>query len=210
MSKDEQFKQAYALQMQEKHDTISASTARATDSRGTVMVLTGQGKGKTSAAFGMVYRSLGHGLRCGVVQFIKGNHISGEVTFLQHLGFLGSGHMAQVDYHSMATGVIWEKHDWDLHKQAADVAWHEALRMMSDPSLDLVVLDELMPMFTYGYLGLDQVLQALEQRLNHQTVVMTGRHAPSALTLVADTISEIADIKHAFKAGVKAQAGIDF
>lgn len=210
MSTDTQFKKAYALQMQDKQNAIAAAMARATEARGSVVVFTGQGKGKSTAAFGMLYRSLGHGMRCGLVQFIKGNHITGEVTFLQHLGLLGSGVTAQVDYCAMSTGVIWENHDWNSHKPAADAAWQQALRMLSDPSLHMVVLDELMPMLAYGYLSTAQVLDALAQRLPEQTVVMTGRRAPQTLLDVADTVSDIAEVKHVFKAGVKARAGVDF
>ncbi|MDH0381727.1 cob(I)yrinic acid a,c-diamide adenosyltransferase [Comamonas aquatica] len=185
------FKQQHAERMQDKKAQVQAAMARAQVERGIVVLLTGHGKGKTTSAFGMLYRALGHGLRVGVVQFITGTHASGEVTFLQQQGLLGQGARAQVDYHAMATGCSWQ-------------------RMLADPSLRLVVLDELTFMLQYGYLALSELLQALERRPAGQSVVITGRSAPAPLLALADTVSEIADTRHAFQAGVKAQAGVDF
>lgn len=209
-SMDLTFKQQHAERMQDKKSQVQAAMARAQVERGIVVLLTGHGKGKTTSAFGMLYRALGHGLRAGVVQFITGTHASGEVTFLQQQGLLGQGAMAQVDYHAMATGCSWQRSDWDADLPAANQAWQVAQRMLADPSLRLVVLDELTFMLQYGYLALPHLQQALERRPAGQSVVITGRSAPAPLLALADTVSEIADTRHAFQAGVKAQAGVDF
>lgn len=200
----------HAQRMQDKKAQVDAAIERAQASRGIVVLLTGHGKGKTTSAFGMLYRALGHGLRVGVVQFIKGTHSTGEVTFLQQQGLLGQGRIAAVDYHAMATGFSWNGLDWDANKAAADLAWQAAQRMLADSSLQLVVLDELTFMLGYGYLGMAEVLAAIAARPVGQTVVITGRSASPELVALADTVSDIADSKHAFHAGVKAQAGVDF
>ena len=158
----------------------------------------------------MLYRALGHGQRVGAVQFIKGTRISGEVAFLQKLGLLGQGPLAQVDYFAMATGCSWQRGDWDADKPAADRAWDEAQRMLRDDRLNLVVLDELTFMLQYEYLNIDQVVLALQRRPERQNVVITGRSAQAELIALADTVSEVGNTKHAFKAGLKSQAGIDY
>ncbi len=207
---DEVNQSLHAQRMQDKKAQVDAAIERAQASRGIVVLLTGHGKGKTTSAFGMLYRTLGHGLRGGVVQFIKGTHAAGEVTFLQHHGLLGRGRTAAVDYHAMATGFTWNGQDWDANKVAADLAWQAAQRMLADSSLQLVVLDELTFMLSYGYLDMEEVLHAIAVRPVAQSVVITGRSAPPELLALADTVSDIADGKHAFQAGVKAQAGVDF
>lgn len=207
---NEQFKQLHAGRMQEKKAQVLAAVQRAQTQRGIVVLLTGHGKGKTTSAFGMLYRALGHGLRAGVVQFIKGTHATGEVTFLHHLGLVGPGRVPQVQYHAMATGCTWQRSNWDADKPAADIAWQAAQRMLCDDSLHLVVLDELTFMLQYEYLEMAHVLHAIRNRPKGQTVVITGRSAHAQLIALADTVSEIAETKHAFKAGVKAQAGVDF
>ncbi|QTW20536.1 cob(I)yrinic acid a,c-diamide adenosyltransferase [Comamonas kerstersii] len=207
---DEHGKQLHAQRMQAKKAKVSSSMAHAQTERGLVVLLTGQGKGKSTSAFGMLYRALGHGMRAGLVQFIKGTHVSGEVTFLQNLGLLGQGPCAQVDYCAMATGCSWNRTDWDADKPAADWAWAQTERMLRDTNLHLVVLDELTFMLQYGYIEMTQVIQALQQRPDGQHVIVTGRAAPQALVDLADTVSDIGNSKHAFQAGVKAQAGVDF
>lgn len=191
--------------MRRKKAVVDAGIAHATTERGILIVLTGNGKGKTTSAFGTLYRALGHGQRAGVVQFIKGTQASGEVTFLQQHG-LG----ASVDYHAMATGFTWNTQNWDADRRAAEETWAHARRMLQDERLNLVVLDELTYMLKYNFLDLDEVLQAIQARPKHQTVIVTGRAARPELLEIADTVSEIADRRHAFKAGVKAQAGVDF
>ncbi|MGQ7848244.1 cob(I)yrinic acid a,c-diamide adenosyltransferase [Granulosicoccus sp. 3-233] len=202
---EEQGKQKHAERMQRKKAVVDAGIEKAQIERGIVILITGNGKGKTTSGFGTLYRALGHGHRCGVVQFIKGTQSTGEVIFLQQRLGLDS-----VQYHAMATGFTWNTQNWDADKAAADEAWAHAERMLQDDSLNLVLLDELTYMLKYRFLETDAVIAAIKARPAHQTVVVTGRAAKPELHDVADTVSEIADRKHAFKAGVKAQAGIDF
>ncbi|MBW7862646.1 MAG: cob(I)yrinic acid a,c-diamide adenosyltransferase [Rhodocyclaceae bacterium] len=201
----EDAKQNHNARMQRKKEIVDAAIDRAQEERGIVLLITGNGKGKTTSAFGTLYRALGHGQRAGVVQFIKGTQATGEVIFLKQ-------HPAStaVRYHAMATGFTWNTQDWDADKRAADEAWAQAAGMLADPALDLVVLDELTYMLKYNYLDTADVLAAISSRPPMQTVIVTGRAAKPELVELADTVSEIADRKHAFKAGVKAQAGIDF
>lgn len=176
-----------------------------TTPRGVVWLLTGDGKGKSTAAFGSVMRALGHGQRVGIVQFISGTQATGEALFLQQF------HRAlPVQYHAMATGYSWENTKTDKEKNAAAQAWLKARQMLADPHINLVVLDELTYMLRYGYLDASSVVAVLRSRLALQNVIVTGRNAPEALREVVDTVSEIANCKHAFAAGVVAQAGMEF
>jgi len=203
---DEEKKQNHNERMLRKKAVVDAAIERAQEERGIVVLITGNGKGKTTSAFGTLYRALGHGQRAGVVQFIKGTQATGEVIFLQQQGSAA----AAVEYHAMATGFTWNTQDWDADKRAADEAWAHATRLLQDPKVNLVVLDELTYMLKYNYLDTATVVDAIRQRPALQTVIITGRAARPELVELADTVSEIADRKHAFKAGVKAQAGIDF
>lgn len=207
---DDQFQQAHAQRMQHKKAQVDAAVERSRALQGVVVLMTGHGKGKTSSAFGTLYRALGHGQRAGVVQFITGTQANGEVTFLLQQGLLGPGAFARVAYHAMATGCSWNSQDWAADKAAADIAWQAAQRMLADPGLSLVLLDELTFMLEYGYLDAGDVAAAIRARPPAQNVVITGRDAPPVLLALADTVSEIADIRHAFRAGIKAQAGLDF
>jgi len=201
---DEDKKRNHNQRMQRKKEVVDAAIARAQDERGIVILITGNGKGKTTSAFGTLYRALGHGQRAGVVQFIKGTQTTGEVLFLQQQA------AAAVQYHAMATGFTWNTQNWDADKHAADQAWAHAARMLHDPALNLVLLDELTYMLKYNYLDTAEVVAAIAGRPAMQTVIITGRAARPELLELADTVSEIADRKHAFRAGVKAQPGIDF
>ena len=191
----------YRERQQRLKDKVDARVAAAQDERGIVMVFTGNGKGKTTAAFGTATRAVGHGKKVGVIQFIKGTWPNGERNLLEPHG---------VEFQVMATGFTWNTQNWDADKRAADEAWAQAVAMLADPALSLVVLDELTYMLKYNYLDTEQVLAAVRARPPKQTVIITGRAAKPELVDLADTVSEIADRKHAFKAGVKAQAGIDF
>ena len=207
---DPQFQQAHAQRMQQKKAEVEAAVGRAPALQGVVLLLTGHGKGKTTSAFGTLYRALGHGQRAGVVQFITGTQANGEVTFLLQQGLMGPGPLARVAYHAMATGCSWNSQGWAADKAAADIAWQAAQRMLADPWCDLVLLDELTFMLEYGYLDAGDVAAAIRARPAAQNVVITGRAAPAALRALADTVSEIADTRHAFRAGIKAQAGLDY
>ena len=182
-------------------ERVDQRVAAAQDIRGIIIIFTGNGKGKSTAAFGTVTRAVGHGLKAGVVQFIKGGWECGERNLLQQHG---------VEFHVMATGFTWETQNKDTDTAAALSVWQEGKRMLSDASLNLVVLDELTYMVNYGYLELDDVLSALKQRPNHQTVIITGRGCHRAILKLADTVSELRPVKHAFDAGIKAQKGIDW
>lgn len=202
---EEDRKHSHNTRMQRKKDVVDAAIGRAQEERGIVILITGNGKGKTTSAFGTLYRALGHGQQVGVVQFIKGTQSSGEVSFL-----LQHPVSPALRYHAMATGFTWNTQNWDADKCAADEAWAQAVLMLADPSLRLVVLDELTYMLKYNYLDTAEVIAAIRARPAMQTVIVTGRAARPELLELADTVSEIADRKHAFAAGVKAQAGIDF
>ncbi|MBM7059488.1 cob(I)yrinic acid a,c-diamide adenosyltransferase [Pseudomonas sp. UL073] len=200
---DEDKKRSHNERMQRKKAVVDAGIERAQIERGVVVLITGNGKGKSTSAFGTLYRALGHGQRAGAVQFIKGTQASGEVIYLQQ-------HAPLVDYHAMATGFTWNTQDWDQDKAAADEAWAAAARMLADARLHLVVLDELTYMLKYNYLDAASVVAAIRARPSHQHVIITGRAAKPELVELADTVSEIRDVKHAFSAGVKGQAGLDF
>jgi len=188
--------------MQRKKAHIDERIAAANIDKGLIVVLTGGGKGKSSSAFGMLARSVGHGLRCGVVQFIKGQWECGE-----HLLFHGH---PLVEFHVMNTGFTWETQDRDKDIEAAVTTWAHAAALLRDPSVQVVLLDELTYMLTYGYLNPNEVLDALRNRPADQHVIITGRNANEALVEIADTVSEVKDIKHAFNSSVRVQKGIDY
>ncbi|MDI9239970.1 cob(I)yrinic acid a,c-diamide adenosyltransferase [Lysobacter sp. LF1] len=187
---------------QRKKELVDRRIARATIDRGVVVVNTGNGKGKSSSGFGMLARSLGHGFRCGVVQFIKGSFSTGEEAFFRHFDDC-------VDYHVMGEGYTWETQDRERDVEKAGAAWGVAARMLADEAYDFVLLDELNIALAKEYVALDAVLDALAARPARQHVVITGRGAPQALVDAADTVTEMRVVKHAFKAGIKAQHGIE-
>ncbi|MDQ3777053.1 MAG: cob(I)yrinic acid a,c-diamide adenosyltransferase [Pseudomonadota bacterium] len=187
--------------MQRKKAVIDARIAEATIDKGLLLVLTGNGKGKSSSAFGMVARALGHGMRVGVVQFIKSAQSTGEEAFFRRF--------PEVEYHVMGEGFTWETQDRERDMRAAQRAWETACRMLQDPELQLVVLDELNLVLKYGYLELEEVLGDLNTRPPMQHVIVTGRSARAELIEAADTVTEMRVVKHAFEAGVKAQQGIE-
>jgi cob(I)alamin adenosyltransferase len=187
--------------MQRKKAVIDARIAQATVDKGLLLVLTGNGKGKSSSAFGMVARALGHGLRVGVVQFIKGQFSTGEEAFFRRF--------VEVEYHVMGEGFTWETQDRERDMRAAQRAWETAHRLLQNPDIQLVVLDELNLVLKYGYLKLEEVLRDLSTRPPMQHVIVTGRSARPELIEIADTVTEMRAVKHAFEAGVRAQKGIE-
>jgi cob(I)alamin adenosyltransferase len=189
--------------MRRKKELIDRRIARATIDRGVLVVNTGNGKGKSSSGFGMLARSLGHGFRCGVVQFIKGSFSTGEEAFFR---MFDDG---PLDYHVMGEGYTWETQDKARDIAAAMSAWEEAERMLRDLSYDFVLLDELNIALVKGYIPLDRVLQALGARPERQHVVVTGRGAPDELVAAADTVTEMRVVKHAYQAGIRAQKGVE-
>jgi len=188
--------------MKQQKAKVDGGIARADIDRGTVLLLTGNGKGKSSSALGMVLRCLGHGFKVAVAQFIKGSYVTGENVFLSKL-------KDQVEIHQMGTGFTWETQDKSVDIAAAEKLWSKVEKMLKDESLYLVVLDELTYMIAYGYLDEDKIVEAILSRPENQTVVITGRGGGSKLRDLADTVSEIKAVKHAFEAGIRARNGID-
>ncbi len=188
--------------MARKKAVIDASIARAAQEKGLLLVLTGNGKGKSSSAFGMVGRSLGHGMKVGVCQFLKSRTDTGEEAFFSR--------DPKVEWQVLGDGFTWETQNREQDIATSARGWAVAQRMLADPSYGLVVLDELTYLLNYGYLDADQVLDDIAARPAMQHVVVTGRAASEALRDLADTVSEIADVKHAYREGIKAQQGIDW
>ena len=188
--------------MEKQKEKVDANVQSADEERGVVVLVTGDGKGKSSSAFGMVLRSLGYGHKVGVVQFIKGVQLSGEEIFLKEK-------MPEVDFYQMGTGFTWDTQDRSADIAAAERTWQEASRMLKDPSFNLVVLDEVTYMLAYKYLDEDMIIDTINARHKDMSVVLTGRGGGSAIRDCADTVSEIKDVKHAFRAGVKARIGVD-
>jgi len=186
---------------QKLKEQVDAHIDAAKEQRGILIVFTGNGKGKTTAAFGTVTRAVGHGMRAAVIQFIKGEWPNGEKNLLEPHG---------VEFQVMSTGFTWETQNKETDTQACQAVWQHGKRMLADASLDLVVLDELTYMVSFGYLELQDVADALKARPAHQTVIITGRGCHRDLLEMADTVSELRPVKHAFDAGIMAQQGIDW
>ncbi len=189
--------------MKKQKEKIDAHIEHADEERGVAILLTGNGKGKSSSAFGMVMRSLGYGYKVGIVQFIKGTQLSGEEIFIREKH-------PEVFFHQMATGFTWDTQDRDSDIAAAKKAWAHAETLLQDNSYHLVVLDELTYMLSYKYLNEEKVLNALRVRPANQSIVVTGRGGGEKLRSLVDTVSELQEIKHAYQAGVKARKGIDY
>ncbi|MCC2975026.1 cob(I)yrinic acid a,c-diamide adenosyltransferase [Massilia sp. IC2-476] len=189
--------------MERKKAVIDAKIAAADKEIGIIIVNTGNGKGKSSSAFGMVMRALGHGMKVGVVQFIKGAMSTGEEKFLRRFP-------DEVSFHAMGEGYTWETQDRERDIAKATEAWEQARRFLSDPAYGMVVLDELNIALKYRYLDVHTVIADLLDRPVMQHVVVTGRAAPPELIAVADTVTEMNVVKHAFKAGIVAQAGTEW
>ncbi len=202
MSADDQDSKHKAA-MEKQKAKVDARIEEADTERGVALLLTGNGKGKSSSAFGMVMRALGYGQQVAVVQFIKGKQLSGEEIYLRE-------QCPQVRFYQMGTGFTWNTQDRSGDIAAAERTWAYAEPLLQDPSIDLVVLDEMTYMLAYGYLDEQKVVQALKNRPREQSVVCTGRGGGTALREAMDTVSEIKDIKHAFKAGIKARRGVDY
>ncbi|WP_019029426.1 cob(I)yrinic acid a,c-diamide adenosyltransferase [Colwellia piezophila] len=187
--------------MQKLKDKVDARIDNATEERGLLIVITGNGKGKSTSGFGTVARAVGHGLNAAVAQFIKGTWACGERKLLENAG---------VKFSVMGTGFTWNTQDKEKDITAAKQVWLKCKELLSDPTLDLVLLDEMTYMLSYKYLDLDEVIDTLNNRPKHQHVIITGRACHRAIIDLADTVSEIQSIKHAFDSGIKAQKGIDW
>ncbi|WP_293007243.1 cob(I)yrinic acid a,c-diamide adenosyltransferase [Nitrosomonas sp.] len=191
----------YRTRMQRKKAIIDEAIARADREKGLLLILTGSGKGKSSSAFGMLARALGHGMRVGVAQFIKGRSDTGEEAFFSKQN--------NVIWHVLGEGFTWDTQSLERDTETAQRGWIIVQKMLCDPSINLIVLDELTYPLKFGWLDITSVLNDLKNRPSMQHVVITGRGAPDALCEIADTVTEMADIKHAFRAGIQAQKGID-
>lgn len=189
--------------MEKQKSNVDASIASATEERGVAILLTGNGKGKSSSAFGMVMRALGYGFKVGVVQFIKGEQLSGEEIYIKE-------HCPHVSFYQMGTGFTWDTQDRSGDILAAKKTWAVVKLMLEDAQYHLVVLDELTYMLAYKYLDEDEVIAAIKNRPHSQSVVVTGRGGGKKLQQVMDTVSEVKDIKHAFNNGIAARQGVDF
>lgn len=200
---DEASVERHRAKMANRKAVQDAEVAEKTQEKGLLIVHTGSGKGKSTAAFGLALRMLGNNRRVGVVQFIKGAWSTGEQPALAVFG-------DRVVWHTMGEGFTWETQDLERDVAAAEKAWEKALELMADETIGLVILDELNIALRYDYLDLDKIVAALQARRPDLHVVVTGRNAKPALIEAADMVTEMSLIKHHFKAGVKAQAGIEF
>ncbi|MGQ5522192.1 cob(I)yrinic acid a,c-diamide adenosyltransferase [Chitinimonas sp. PSY-7] len=200
MTEDNLRNARHADRMARKKALIDAHIAEANIDTGILLVLTGNGKGKSSSAFGMVARAIGHGMKVGVVQFIKSRTDTGEEAFLGK----------HCEWHVMGDGFTWDTQNREADTKKSEEAWEIAHRMLADPSYDLVVLDELTYCLSYGYLDKARVLTDLESRPEMQHVVVTGRAAAKELLAIADTISVLENEKHAYASGIRAQKGIEW
>ncbi len=171
--------------------------------KGLIVVFTGAGKGKSTAAFGMLLRALHHGQRCAVIQFVKGAMPTGEVEAVKRFG-------AQVEWHRMGHGFHWNTQDREQDRAAAQAAWQKALELMARPELGMLLLDEINVAIRLGQLALEDVLQALRIKPAMLHVVLTGRNAKDELIELADLVTEMKMVKHPYRAGIKAQPGIEY
>ena len=191
----------YKKRMQRKKEYIDSRIDEANIDKGIIVLLTGNGKGKSSSAMGMICRALGYGMKVGLVRYLKGDQQTGEDLFLDGNTNIVSAHME--------SGFTWDTQDKEKDKIKATKTWYEAKKFLSNPEISLVVLDEITYMINYKYLDEADVLEALLNRPKDQHVVITGRAASQGLIDISDTVSEVEDIKHAFRANIRAQKGID-
>ena len=193
----------HAEKMRKKKEARNRILATKTEERGLLIVHTGKGKGKSTAAFGMVFRAIGHGYKVGIVQFVKGAWGTGERDVLESFPEL-------VTIKAMGEGFTWDTQDRQRDIAAARAAWDAAKEMIADPGCRMVLLDELNIVLRYEYLPLDEVIEVLRNKRRDLHVIVTGRNAKDELIEIADLVTEMTEIKHPFRSGVKAQPGIEF
>ena len=192
---------AYKKRMQRKKEHIDSRIEEANIDKGIVVLLTGNGKGKSTSAMGMICRALGYDMQVALVRFLKGEQQTGEDLFLDSNPNVVSAHME--------SGFTWNTQDQELDKKLANETWLEAEKFLANPDIGLIVLDEITYMINYNYLDEKAIIEALENRPKNQHVVITGRAASEGIIEASDTVSEVKDIKHAFRANIRAQKGID-
>ncbi|HEY9669494.1 MAG TPA: cob(I)yrinic acid a,c-diamide adenosyltransferase [Coleofasciculaceae cyanobacterium] len=201
----------YQRKMQRRKEVQEQRLAQASQEKGLIIVNTGNGKGKTTAALGMVLRSLGHGYRVAIVQFIKGAWEPAEKAALQHWTSAAPQESPQLEFHAMGEGFTWETQDRERDIEKAKAAWEKALEFIRNPDFQLVLLDEINVALKLGYLEVQEVLAGLDQKLEMSHVILTGRGAPAELIERADLVTEMTLVKHPFREqGIKAQPGIEF
>jgi len=194
--------QRHQQRMKRQKAIVDAKTEQANKDKGLLLVITGNGKGKSSSGFGMVARALGHNMRVGIVQFIKGAFSTGEESFFRRFP-------DDVEYHVMGDGFTWNTQNLEKDIESAQAGWEVCKRLLSDPTIDVVLLDELNIVLKMHYLDTDTVLADIANRPPMQHVIITGRGAPTQVIEAADTVSRIEDVKHAFRDGIRAQKGIE-
>ena len=192
---------SYKKRMQRKKEHIDSRIEEANIDKGIIVLLTGNGKGKSSSAMGMICRALGYEMKVALVRFLKGEQQTGEDLFLDSNPNVVSAHME--------SGFTWNTQDQELDKKLANETWLEAEKFLADPEINLVVLDEITYMINYKYLDETSILKVLSNRPEGQHVVITGRAASEGIIKASDTVSEVKDVKHAFRANIRAQKGID-
>lgn len=200
---EEELNARHAEKMRRKKEARDKILATKTREKGLLIVHTGKGKGKSTAAFGMVFRAIGHGFNIGIVQFVKGVWGTGERDVLAHFS-------DQVTIKAMGEGFTWETQDRERDIAAANGAWEEAKKMIADPDIKMVLLDELNIVLRYGYIDLAEVVHELKNKPEDKHVIITGRNAKEELIEIADLVTEMTQVKHPFRDGVKAQIGIEF
>ena len=203
MTGESDINERHRNRMQRKKAVVDHKIEAAKRDAGVFVVNSGNGKGKSSSGFGMVIRALGHGMRVGVVQFIKGAKSTGEENFLRRFP-------DEVSFHAMGEGYTWETQDRERDIACAERAWHKACEFLSDPSIGMVLLDELNIALKYKYLDVNRVIDDIQSRPLMQHVIVTGRGAPPELLEAADTVTEMQLVKHAFNNGIAAQPGIEW
>ncbi len=199
---DTEKSQRHEKRMKRHKEVVDAKTQLADKDKGLLLVITGNGKGKSSSGFGMIARALGHEMKVGIVQFIKGAFSTGEESFFRRFP-------NEVEYHVMGDGFTWDTQNLEQDIASAEAGWEVCKRLLSDPKIDVVLLDELNIVLKMKYLNTDTVLADIAARPAMQHVIITGRGAPEAVIEAADTVSRIDDVKHAFRAGIRAQKGIE-
>ena len=194
--------QRHTKRMERQKAIVDEQVKKADNDKGLLLVITGNGKGKSSSGFGMVARSLGHNMKVGVVQFIKGTFSTGEETFFRRFP-------NDVEYHVMGDGFTWDTQNLEQDIASAEAGWAVCKKLLQDPTVHVILLDELNIVLKMNYLNTEMVLKDIASRPPMQHVIVTGRGAPDAVLDAADTVSRIDDVKHAFRAGIKAQKGIE-
>lgn len=197
-----QAQQRHQKRMKRQKEIVDDSVQQANKDKGLLLVITGNGKGKSSSGFGMVARALGHNMRVGIVQFIKGAFSTGEEAFFRRFP-------DEVEYHVMGDGFTWDTQNLKQDIASAEAGWDVCKRLLQDPTINIVLLDELNIVLKMHYLDIGTVLKDIDNRPKMQHVIITGRGAPDAIIEAADTVSRIEDVKHAFRDGIRAQKGIE-